>query len=610
MDLEANKNEVMIYINPAEIIDSMREKYGKIDRSESIRILQITVNNVVKSYIRCYLDSGCSDHVFIVYDGGRDIKRINNMNIKGVAPTVLKVEAMGTWDIIGNVYVYSGGNINLISVPVLDKMGMKTTLHNGTASVIDKEGNEVLSGRIDETGLYRVDLEINNVMAHTILTNDQIIAGEDFITPEIAERARGCLKMHCNTGHPGDEAFGYALDNGCYVDCPYTSRDLRNGRKLYEICSACAEAKTQAPDEVTHEGVLPPYPGHTLFGDLKDFKVKTLGGNTKALIVRERLVGHGLCRCIKSKNEEDLWKGALSAVHFYNGHGRRVVIFRFDNEIVFKCIAKKLESIGINVGHTPTQMHNKRVEKYIQYVYRIVNTIKCDLDIEIPQELDGEVLEEAINTTNNVPNSLTGPTMTPYQAITGVKPVLRPWKTGQIGLCDTKREDKNIKAEFCIFIGLNSNCIKNLKVYMPQWRRIYSRRVFIPQNRYPATWRLTPRMAKVNRQVPDNREGLDNLMIDKERVDRLMIKDMPNEVIQQTKNNNQSTQVIEEIVKARKREPRDIEELDPRNNFKIKLDEDDDSENHQQDVDKMNTEIQEIYESMDIADVHNELENI
>ncbi len=59
------------------------------------------------------------------------------MNIKGVAPTVLKVEAVGIWDIIGNVYVYSGGNINLISVPVLDKTGMKTTLHNGKASFID-----------------------------------------------------------------------------------------------------------------------------------------------------------------------------------------------------------------------------------------------------------------------------------------------------------------------------------------------------------------------------------------------------------------------------------------------------------------------------------------
>ena len=75
----------------------------------------------------------------------------------------------------------------------------------------------------------------------------------------------------------------------------------------------------------------------------------------------------------------------LSVVHFYNGHGRRVVIFRFDNETVFKCIAKKLESIGINVGHSPTQMHNKRVEKYIQYVYRIMNTIKCDLDFELPK---------------------------------------------------------------------------------------------------------------------------------------------------------------------------------------------------------------------------------
>ncbi len=108
--------------------------------------------------------------------------------------------------------------------------------------------------------------------------------------------------MHCSTGHPGDEVFGYALDNGCYVDCPYTSRDLRNGRKLYGICSACAEAKTQAPDKVSHEGVLPLYHGHTLFGDLKDFKVKTLGGNTKTLIVRERLVGHGLCRSFPDSN--------------------------------------------------------------------------------------------------------------------------------------------------------------------------------------------------------------------------------------------------------------------------------------------------------------------
>ncbi len=52
------------------------------------------------------------------------------MKIKGVAPAVLKVEAVGIWDI-------NGGNINLISVPVLNKTGMKTTLHNGKASFID-----------------------------------------------------------------------------------------------------------------------------------------------------------------------------------------------------------------------------------------------------------------------------------------------------------------------------------------------------------------------------------------------------------------------------------------------------------------------------------------
>ena len=70
------------------------------------------------------------------------------------------------------MYIYSGGNINLISVPpVLDKMGIKTILHNVKVSVMDKEGNEVLSGQIDETGLYRVDLEINNIMVNKILSN-------------------------------------------------------------------------------------------------------------------------------------------------------------------------------------------------------------------------------------------------------------------------------------------------------------------------------------------------------------------------------------------------------------------------------------------------------
>ncbi len=62
--------------------------------------------------------------------------------------------------------------------------------------------------------------------------------------------------MHCNTGHPGDEALGSALDK----------QEHTKSRKLYEICSASAENKTQVPDEVTPEGVLPPYPGYTLIG--------------------------------------------------------------------------------------------------------------------------------------------------------------------------------------------------------------------------------------------------------------------------------------------------------------------------------------------------------
>jgi hypothetical protein len=168
-------------------------------------------------------------------------------------------------------------------------------------------------------------------------------------------------------------------------------------------------------------------------------------------------------------------------VGWFNSHGRSVVFFLFDNEEVFKCISRRLNLIGINVGHTPTDMHNKTIERYIQTVFGVVRSIRYDLNYVSKVVLEGELLGEAISSTNNAPNSKTGPTMTPFQAVTGVKPVLRPYAFGEIGLCNSKRVDNNVRAEWCIFIGIMYNCIKHIKVYMPQWNKLYSRRVFIPQ---------------------------------------------------------------------------------------------------------------------------------
>ncbi len=101
-------------------------KYGKVKREDSMRVIEVYIVGKLKKYITCYLDSGCSDHVFIVKVGGRNFRNVDRINLKGVVGQILKVEYVGEWDTIGEVYVYSGSYINLISIPTLDKMGMKS----------------------------------------------------------------------------------------------------------------------------------------------------------------------------------------------------------------------------------------------------------------------------------------------------------------------------------------------------------------------------------------------------------------------------------------------------------------------------------------------------
>ena len=280
------------------------------------------------------------------------MRPVSKVSLKGVAETILKVEQIGDWDIIGEVYVYTGGNINLISVPTLDKMGMDSKFGDEKCVVTKRsDGEIVLTGYMDDTGLYRIELEVEEC---TISSNplemkgitEQVIDGADYMTTEAVERARGAYRLHSTTGHLDDTALGEGLDNGCYTNCIYTSRDLKNARKQFGACISCLEAKQKEPDEPTSQGMLPPYPGHTLVGDLKSFKYPTIGGNKWALIMQCRLTGMGKEKCMKFKNEKDLWKSLLHIINYFNGSGRRVVFCLFDNEAVFVCIQRYLHAIA------------------------------------------------------------------------------------------------------------------------------------------------------------------------------------------------------------------------------------------------------------------------
>ncbi len=86
--------------------DAMTDRYGKVKREDSMRIIEAFILGKKKRFITCYLDSGCTDHVFIVKVGGKNFREVNKVNLKGVADQILKVDYIGEWDIIGEAYVY------------------------------------------------------------------------------------------------------------------------------------------------------------------------------------------------------------------------------------------------------------------------------------------------------------------------------------------------------------------------------------------------------------------------------------------------------------------------------------------------------------------------
>jgi hypothetical protein len=79
--------------------------------------------------------------------------------------------------------------------------------------------------------------------------------------------------------------------------------------------------------------------------------------------------------------------------------------------------------------------------------------------------------------------------------VSGLLPVLRPHAYGQVGLCYSKRLDQpDLRTEWCIYLGLESNSPGHHRVFMPQRGMIYSRRRFDPQTGYPGQWNYPPRV--------------------------------------------------------------------------------------------------------------------
>jgi hypothetical protein len=130
--------------------------------------------------------------------------------------------------------------------------------------------------------------------------------------------------------------------------------------------------------------------------------------------------------------------------NFYCSNEHRVKRFAFDNEAVFRSVQKCIDYA--ECAYTPTDLHNK--------------------------------------------------------------PYARPFRFEQAGLSHTKRADSpDIRAEWCMFLNSDVFNPKGVRVYVPEYRSVVSRKKFRATEGYPDSWNYEKRPLIL--PIPREEKGLE-----------------------------------------------------------------------------------------------------
>jgi len=268
-----------------------------------------------------------------------------------------------------------------------------------------------------------------------------------------------------------------------------TRADVNNAYKIYKICPVCVEAKFKLPPERPSSSPPAPRVGHTLAMDLLEYKVPTLGGNACVLIAVDEYSGAMFFSQLKRKTSENVEQGVLKIMAALNKYGHRVENVVFNDKAVLRTMEDRVAFRSMNCKYTAAGLHNKRAERTVQEIKSKMRCLAADLPYALPSKLVGELLVAAVGALNMTPNINSGPTLTPFQLISGRRPHLREFKFGQAGMCECRREDSpNVKAEWCIYLGTTSNVSGNKRVYIPTRGIIFSRRAFKEMDVIPKDW--------------------------------------------------------------------------------------------------------------------------
>jgi hypothetical protein len=191
-------------------------------------------------------------------------------------------------------------------------------------------------------------------------------------------------------------------------------------------------------------------------------------------------------------------------------------------------MSKALNNKGIRTIYLAAGVKNKIVERMIQEARAVIRCIRASRRYVIPRNLDCELWMAAANHLANTPNKRTGYQTTPFFLMTGRKPTLWPYEFGEVGIVHSPRaDDPSVRAEWGIFIGIDSEFASSLRIYIPSRGLVYSRKKFEPQESRPKSWGYQDRITEMTTadmmkdddilrqhvQANDYRSMIDNISI-------------------------------------------------------------------------------------------------
>ena len=277
---------------------------------------------------------------------------------------------------------------------------------------------------------------------------------------------------HQRLGHIPDDMVRNMDKTGCV-----TGLDVVGSK--HRPCDGCHFGKQSANSHQSRKEFRDCLPGQRLHTDVCHATVKSLGGSTLFITMKDEACGYRMVRFLKSTNEV---AAALKSMmdEAEQQTGRKPISIRTDNGTEFVNVKVREMFAGIDHERSPpfVKQGNGIAERE--------NRILCDtarsmlFASELTRTERNLLWAEAVRTAayirNRIPNNRTGKNVTPFESWHGSKPDISHLRVfgsaAYVHIPDCKRKKFDAKSRKAIFVGYDWMTTKVVRVYDREKRMI------------------------------------------------------------------------------------------------------------------------------------------